>query len=410
MERKPGKHAIVFLLIAVLIDMIGLGMIMPVMPSLLAEITGEGLGPAAAWGGWLMFTYALMQFLFAPVMGNLSDAYGRRRVLLLALGALAVDYAIMGFAPTLVWLFVGRFFAGIFGANFAVANAYIADISPPEKRAQNFGLIGAAFGIGFIIGPAVGGLLGEFGPRVPFFAAAALGLLNVIYGFFVLPETLAPENRRPFAVARANPLGAFRQMRKYPLVLGLLGAMVFFQLAHDVNPSTWSYYAMLKFGWSEAEVGASLAFVGLCMALMMGLGTRLIIPRIGETRAALLGLAMTSIGFMGFAFSSTAWHFLLLMPLSSFMGLVMPSLRAIMSAEVPPNAQGELQGALSSLVGLTMIVAPVLATQTFRAFTDVEAPVYFPGAAFVMASVFTLMSMAVVAAALKVRPRAAAVP
>lgn len=410
MDRKPGKHAIVFLLITVLIDMIGLGMILPVMPSLLAEITGEGIGQAAAWGGWLMFTYALMQFLFAPVMGNLSDAFGRRRVLLLALGALAIDYLIMGFAPTLVWLFIGRFFAGIFGANFAVANAYIADITPPEKRAQNFGLIGAAFGVGFILGPAIGGLLGEFGPRVPFFAAAALGFLNVIYGFFALPETLAPANRRPFAVARANPLGALRQMRKYPLVLGLIGAVVFFQLAHDVNPSTWSYYAMLKFGWSEAEVGASLAFVGLCMALMMGLGTRLIIPRIGEARAALLGLAMTGIGFMGFAFSETLWHFLVFMAILSFMGLVMPSLRAIMSAEVPANAQGELQGALSSVVGLTMIVAPVLATQTFHAFTGGGAPLYFPGAVFVMASVFTLMSAIVVAAVLKARPRAAAVP
>lgn len=410
MDKKPGKHAMVFLLVAVLIDMIGLGMIMPVMPSLLTEITGEGLGSAAAWGGWLAFTYALMQFLFAPVMGNLSDAYGRRRVLLLALGALAVDYAIMGFAPTLVWLFIGRFFAGIFGANFAVANAYIADISPPEKRAQNFGLVGAAFGVGFILGPAVGGLLGEFGPRVPFFAAAALGFVNVAYGFFVLPETLAPENRRPFVLARSNPLGAFRQLRQYPLVLGLLGAVVFFQLAHDVNPSTWSYYAMLKFGWSEAQVGASLAFVGLCMALMMGLGTRLIIPRIGEARAAMLGLAMTGVGFMGFAFSSTVWHFLPLMVVSSFMGLVMPSLRAIMSAEVPGNAQGELQGAMSSVVGLTMIVAPVLATQTFDAFTGGAAPVYFPGAAFIMASIFTLMSLAVVAMVLKARPRAAAAP
>jgi DHA1 family tetracycline resistance protein-like MFS transporter len=401
MARAPGKHAAIFLLVTVLIDMIGLGMIMPVMPSLIGEVTGEGLSEAAAYGGWLMFTYAAMQFLFAPVLGNLSDAYGRRPVLLLSLTALAADYVIMGFAPDLLWLFVGRVLAGMCGANYTIANAYIADISTPEKRAANFGLIGAAFGVGFIIGPAIGGLLGEFGPRVPFFAAAGLGLLNVLYGLFVLPETLKEENRRPFVWLRANPLGALRQMRKYPLVLGLLGASVFFQLAHDVNPSTWSYYTMLKFGWSEADVGASLAFVGLCMALMMGLGTRLIIPRIGEARAAALGLTLTSLGFLGFAFASDGWMFLPFMVVLSFMGLVQPALRSIMAGHVPENAQGELQGAISSVMGLTMTVAPLLSTQIFHAFTQADAPVYFPGAAFVMASACTLMALGVVTVVLK---------
>lgn len=407
MAREPGKHAIIFLLITVLIDMIGLGMIMPVMPSLISGITGEGLGQAAAYGGWLMFTYALMQFLFAPVMGNLSDAYGRRRVLLLALTGLAIDYAIMGLAPSLLWLFIGRFIAGMFGANFAVANAYIADISPPEKRAANFGLIGAAFGVGFIIGPAIGGLLGEYGPRVPFYAAAALGFLNVLYGFFVLPETLKPENRRPFVLTRANPFGAFRQMKQYPLIVGLLAAMVFFQLAHDVNPSTWSYYAMLKFGWSEGDVGASLAIVGIFMALMSGFGTRAIIPRIGEMRAATLGFVCASLGFLGFAFMTEAWMFVPLMAVLSFMALIMPSLRAIMSAEVPDNAQGELQGAISSVMGLTLIAAPVLSTQVFNTFTGPEAPVHFPGAAFMMASVFVLAALAIVTAVLRLREKPA---
>lgn len=407
MPREPGKHAIIFLLITVLIDMIGLGMIMPVMPSLISGITGEGLGQAAAYGGWLMFTYALMQFLFAPVMGNLSDAYGRRPVLLLALTGLAIDYVIMGLAPSLLWLFIGRLIAGLFGANFAIANAYIADISPPEKRAANFGLIGAAFGVGFIIGPAIGGLLGEYGPRVPFYAAAALGFLNVIYGFFVLPETLKRENRRPFVLTRSNPLGAFRQVKQYPLVVGLLGAMVFFQLAHDVNPSTWSYYAMLKFGWSEGEVGASIAVVGICMALMSGFGTRMIIPRLGEVRAARLGFVCASLGLIGFAFMTEAWMFLPLMAVLSFMALIMPSLRSIMSAQVPENAQGELQGAISSVMGLTLIAAPVLSTQVFNSFTGPEAPVHFPGAAFVMAGFFMLTSLAIVTAVLRLREKPA---
>src|SRR6185503_7565026 len=266
-SRPAGKHALVFVVVTVLLDIVGFGLIIPVLPRLLVELTGDSVSQAAIDGGWLAFVYAAMQFVCAPVLGNLSDRHGRRPVLLFAVGALGVDYVVMGLAPTLAWLFLGRAISGMAGASFTPAYAYVADVSPPEKRAQNFGLISAAFGVGFILGPALGGFLGTFGTRTPFFAAAALSLVNLLYGTFVLPESLPLEARRPFDWRRANPLGTLLQMRKHPVVLGLLGALFLWMVAHQVMPATWTFYTKFRFGWSEMMIGASLAAAGVVMAV-----------------------------------------------------------------------------------------------------------------------------------------------
>lgn len=387
-----SKHALAFIFITVLIDTIGFGIIIPVIPSLITSITGEGLNAAARYGGWLMFVYALTPFFCAPIIGNLSDRYGRRPVLLLSLFALAIDYVIMGFAASILVLFVGRMIAGAAGATFATANAFIADVSSEEERAQNFGLIGAAFGIGFIIGPAIGGLLGEFGPRVPFFAAAALALLNMIYGYFILPETLAPENRRPFKIERANPVGAILQMRGYPIVFGLLGAMFFFQIAHDALPATWTYYTMERYDWSERDVGFSLAAVGVIIALVQGLLIRVIIPYFGEELSVYWGFLVGAFGFVGYAFAPTGLILYLFMVPQSMMMIASSALRGIMSKQIPVDSQGELQGALSSLMGLTAMMAPVFMTQLFGFFTSEAAPVYFPGVSFFAAGILVTVT------------------
>lgn len=396
-EPSSNRRALTFIFITVLIDMIGFGIIIPVMPELIMELTGEGLSRAALYGGWLLFLYALMQFFFAPIIGNLSDRFGRRPVLLCSLVAFGFDYLLMGLAPTIVWLFVGRFVAGIAGATHSTANAYIADVSPPEERAQNFGLMGAAFGLGFILGPVLGGLLGEYGPRVPFFAASVLALCNAVYGFLILPETLPAEERRPFDLRRANPVGALAQMRRYPVIVGLFGAFVLYMVSHNANPTTWTYYTMLKFGWTEREVGYSMGFVGLGVALVQGFLIRAAIPRMGELRAVYLGYALMSLAFMGFAFASAGWMMYAFIVPFSLGGLATPALRGIMSNTVPANAQGELQGALSSVMSLTAIVAPVFMTQLFGYFTSDAAPLYFPGAPFLAAGVLLLGSIAVFA-------------
>jgi len=264
-QTKISRSAVFFIFMTVLLDTIGFGIILPVLPGLIMELTGKGLSAAAIYGGWLWFVFAVLQFFCAPLLGNLSDQYGRRPVILFSLFALGLDYLVMGLAPTIAWLFVGRAVAGMAGASYTPAYAYLADISPPEKRAQNFGLVGAAFGMGFILGPAIGGVLGELGPRAPFFAAAGIALVNVVFGYFVLPESLARESRRPFSIARANPLGTLLQLRNYPVVVGLAGVLFLWQLGIQSLPSTWSFYTMFRFGWSKAAIGYSLAFAGLIM-------------------------------------------------------------------------------------------------------------------------------------------------
>jgi DHA1 family tetracycline resistance protein-like MFS transporter len=389
-----SRNALAFIFVTILIDMIGFGIIIPVMPALIVELTGVGLGQAAIWGGRLLVVYAAMQFVFAPIIGNLSDRFGRRPVLLASLVAFGADYVIMGFAPTLAWLFLGRALAGIAGASHTTASAFIADVSAPEERAKNFGLVGAAFGLGFIIGPVIGGLLGEYGARIPFYAAGGLAFANAIYGYLVLPETLPPEKRRPFAWQRANPVGAFGEMRRYPLVIALFAVLFFYQIAHDANPSTWSYYTMLKFDWSPRDVGYSLGAIGVLFALVQGVLIRVVIPRIGEARTVAVGFVAMAVGFVGFAFATRGWMLYAFLVPFSLAGLANPALRGLLSNRVPSNAQGELQGAIASLVSVTAIIAPWLMTELFGAFTSAAAPIYFPGAPFVAAALLMGVALA----------------
>ena len=394
-ETRSTRHALTFVAVTVLLDTIGFGLIIPVLPTLLVELTGKPVNQAAIDGGWLAFVYAAMQFVCAPVLGNLSDRFGRRPVLLIAVGALGVDYIIMGSAPTLAWLFIGRAISGMAGASFTPAYAYVADISPPERRAQNFGVVSAMFGVGFVAGPAIGGLLGGLGPRAPFFAAAGLSLLNFLYGLFVLPESLPVERRRAFLWKRANPLGTLQQMRRHPVVFSLLGALFLWMIANQVMPSTWSYYTKFRFGWSEAMIGASLATAGVVMAISQASLLRLIMPRLGERRTALIGIAIASIGYLGYATATAGWMMFAWLTTWFFGAIVMPTTNALMSHRVSPDAQGELQGAVASLASLSSIIGPPIMTQLFGRFSSPTARVHLPGAAFVAASLLAFSSMTI---------------
>ncbi|MBU6298732.1 MAG: TCR/Tet family MFS transporter [Alphaproteobacteria bacterium] len=396
-ESRTSRHALVFIFITILVDMTGLGLIIPVLPKLIAELTGLGLSGAARYGGLVIFVYAGMQFFFSPVIGSLSDRFGRRPVLILALVAIGIDYTITALAPTITWLFFARALSGMAGASYTTANAYIADISPPEKRAANFGLVGAAFGLGFIFGPAIGGILGQHDVRLPFFIAAALAMANALYGAVVLTESLPQENRRKFEIWRANPLGALTALRRFPFVLPLCGVIVLMRFAHDANPATWTYYTMLKFHWTTAGVGYSLMAAGAITAVVYGGLTRAVIPLIGEVRAVYFGLACGVLAFAGYAFAAQGWQMYAWMLVGSLVGLSMPALNAIMSKEVGPAEQGELQGAVTSVGSLTSIMAPVAMSYLFAYFTSGKAPVYFPGAAFLAASVCLALAAAVFA-------------
>lgn len=407
MLKPITKKAVAFIFVTMLIDSIGLGIILPVLPQLIEDLTGGGLAEAARYGGWLLFLYALAQFICAPIIGNLSDHFGRRPVLLLSLLAMGLDYVLMGFAPTIIWLFIGRLISGICGASYATANAYVADVTPSEQRAQNFGLMGAAFGFGFIIGPVLGGFLGEIGPRAPFFTAAGLALANALYGYLIIPETLPPERRRAFSWARANTLGAFAHLRRTPAALMLAVILFFHQFAHFVLPSVWSFYVMEKYGWSVREVGYSLGFAGLSMALVQGGLIRKVIPRIGPQRAAYIGLIFAALGYFGYAFAPNGLVLYAFMVPAALAGLAFPSINGLISTLAPPNAQGELQGALGSISGFTAIIAPVFMTQLFSLFTAPSAPVHFPGAAFFAAGVLELGAALLLARAIR---RAAPAP
>jgi DHA1 family tetracycline resistance protein-like MFS transporter len=405
-ERKAGGGALLFIFVLVLVDSIGFGIILPVLPRLIMQLAGVGIDRAARYGGWLSFVYALMQFFCAPVLGNLSDRFGRRPVLLFSVLALGIDYLIMGFAPVISWLFLGRMIAGIAGASFTPAYAYVADITPVERRAQNFGLMSAAFGIGFILGPAIGGLLGSFGARAPFFTAGIIALANATLGYFALPESLPPEKRRAFHWLRANPLGTLKQMRHYPAVLTTLGALFLWQLAHQVLPGTWAFYTISKFHWSSAQVGYSLAFVGLLMALSQGVLTRVLIPWIGGMRrAALGGMLAALLAYIGYAFASQGWMMYVVGLTTFLFALTYPSMNALASEQIPSNAQGELQGAVASLGSLSAIIGPPLMTQIFSRFSDPTGAVYFPGAAFLAAAVLTVACAVLFLRALRLTPQ-----
>lgn len=391
MSRSP---ALGFIFVTLLLDVIGFGLIIPVLPNLLEEMTGSDISTAARWGGVLMLTYSGMQFLFSPIVGGLSDKYGRRPVILASLFAFGIDFIIAGFAPNIWWFFLGRVLAGITGASFTSCSAYIADVSPPEKRAQNFGLIGAAFGMGFIIGPLIGGVVSaHWGLRAPFFVAAALALLNWLYGYFILPESLAPENRRPFDWKRANPLGSLLNLRRYPVVLSLAGALMAIYIAGHANQSTWTYITIKKFNWGTDVVGYSLAFTGLMVGIVQGGLTRVVIPRFGAKPSLYFGLAMYAISFVLFAFATDGWMMFAFMVPFSLGGFAGPALQGIISNQVPANEQGELQGSLTSLIAITSIIGPALMTGLFSYFTQPTAPVQFAGAPFLMGAVLCFVSL-----------------
>lgn len=398
---KTQKSAIGFIFVTLLIDFTGFGVIIPVLPRLIEEMTGGGLSMAAVYGGWLTLSYSAMQFISAPILGALSDQYGRRPVLLASLFGLGIDYIFLAFAPTLAWLFAGRILAGITGASFTTAMAYIADVSTPEKRAQNFGLIGAAFGIGFIVGPVIGGLFSEYGLRVPFLISAGLSLLNWLYGYFILPESLGLENRRKFDWKRANPVGALLQMKKYPAIGGLLLTLFLLYLASHAVQSGWTYYTMEKFGWTEKAVGYSLGFVGLIVGIVQGGLIRLIIPKIGQVKAVFYGLFLYMIGFFLFAFAAEGWMMYVFMLPYGLAGIFGPAMQGIIANQVKADSQGEIQGVMAGLMSAAAIIGPLMMTNLFAYFSKDKGLVYFPGAPFLMAALLTLIGIFICSATLK---------
>ena len=390
---KNKKAAIGFIFVTLLLDVIGFGIIIPMMPKLIATLINGSIGDAALYGGWIMFSFSIMQFLFAPIMGNLSDQFGRRRVLLIALFGFGINYIIMAFAPSIMWLFIGRILAGATGASTTTASAYIADVSEPEKRAQNFGIIGAAFGLGFIIGPVMGGVLGQFGERVPFYAAAIITFLNWIYGYFILPESLAKENRRKFDWKRANPFGSLAALKKYPLVAGLIEALVAIYIAAFAVQTTWTYINMEKFHWNQAMIGYSLGFVGLMVAIVQGGLIRYTTPKLGQKNSVYFGLILYALGFVLFAFASQTWMMFAFSIIYCLGGIAGPAIQGLISNQVPANEQGELQGALTSLMSASAIVGPPIMTNIFHYFTSEDTPIYFPGAPYLLGFVLILLSL-----------------
>lgn len=389
----PRRRVVPFVLLTIFIDAIGFGLIMPVLPRLLMSVGTMGLSDAIEVGAWMGFMMAVATFFAAPVLGNLSDRYGRRPVLLIALGGLAVDYLLLAVAHTLPLLFVARALSGVFGGSYAPAQAAIADMTAPEDRAKTFGYVSAAFGLGFVLGPAVGGLLGELGDRAPFYAASALAALNFVYGLTVFPETLQPARRREFVWRRANPLGALAVARAAPGTLPVMGVLVLWQIASLVYPLVWSFYAIAQFGWSSAMIGASLAAVGVTIAISQTVLTGPLVKRFGERDAATVGLVFACIGFVAYAFAQATWQVYAIMLCIAMQGLVQPSLMAMLSRRATAETQGETQGVASMALGLGSLVAPLLLTGVMAYFTTPDAPIYFPGAAFLVATVFGLAAI-----------------
>jgi len=392
MAKNKKEAALGFIFITLLIDIIGFGIIIPILPQLIQGLIHGTLSDASRYGGLLIFAYSFMQFLCSPIIGNLSDQFGRRPVLLCSLFGFGIDYLFLAFAPSIAWLFVGRLIAGVTGASITTGSAYISDISTPEKKAQNFGMIGAAFGLGFIIGPVLGGYLAHFGVRAPFIGAAVLTLINWLYGYFILPESLSKENRRPFEWKRANPIGSLKMLNKYPVIAGMVMSITLIYIASHSVQTTWSYYTIEKFHWSQTMVGNSLGVVGICVMIVQGFLIRKIIPAIGQEKSVYIGLALYALGFVLFALASSTWMMFSFTAVYCLGGIAMPSIQGIISAHVSPNEQGELQGALTSLMSATSILGPLLMTNIFAYFTANNAPFYFPEAPFILSAVLTLVS------------------
>ena len=390
-EEKFVRRGLLLVFLILLLDVTGIAIIMPVLPEFLSELTGDSINAAAVDGGWLLLVYAGMQFLFSPLIGNLSDRFGRRPILLASVLTFAIDNLICALAGSFWMLFVGRILAGISGASIATCSAYIADVSYEQNRARNFGLIGIAFGIGFIVGPILGGILGEFGPRIPFFGAAALAFVNFLLACFFLPETLAAQNRRAFDLARANPFGALKQMRQYR-GMGWIGAVMFlYYLAHTVYPAAWSFVSAYRYGWSEARIGLSLGMYGVGAALVMGLVMPRFVRRFGEWKTALIGIGFAGVAMLGYAFAWQGWMVYVVIVLTALEGVAEAPLRSIAAGKVPPSAQGELQGAMTSLSSLTTILGPLLFAGLFSRFTGPAAPVEFAGAPYALAGFFIFL-------------------
>ena len=392
MLKNNKQAAIGFIFITMLIDITGWGIIIPVIPKLIKELIHGDISEAAKYGGWLTFAYAITQFMFAPLIGNLSDKFGRRPIILISLFAFSMDYLLLAFAPTITWLFIGRIIAGLTGASITTASAYIADVSTPENRAKNFGMIGAAFGLGFIIGPVIGGLLGQYGSRVPFYAAAVLCLLNFLYGYFILPESLSVDNRRNFNLKRANPIGAFMNIRKRPSLYGLLFSLFLVYVASHSIQGNWSYFTMYKFHWDEKMVGISLGVIGLLVGLVQGVLIRWINPILGNEKSIYIGLALYTLGLSLFAMATESWMVFLFLVPYCLGGIAGPAMQAVISSKVDASEQGEIQGTLSSLMSASTIIGPPLMSSVFYYFTHNDAPFKFAGAPFVLGASLMLIS------------------
>jgi MFS transporter, DHA1 family, tetracycline resistance protein len=389
---QKRQAALGFIFATLLIDVMGLGIIIPVIPKLIEHLIHGDVSDASGYAGWLTAAYAGMQFLFAPLIGNLSDKYGRRPVLLFSLLGFSVDYLFSAFAPTIAWLFVGRIVAGITGASFTTGSAYIADISTPENRAANFGMVGVAFGLGFIIGPVIGGILGKYDVHYPFIAAAVLALLNATYGYFILPESLDQAHRRPLELKRCSPWGTLIQLKKYKSVIGLAISLFLIYFAAQAVQSVWTFYTMDKFNWNEAQIGYSLGAVGLFVALVQGGLIRVIIPKFGQERSIWVGLMLYAIGLLLFAFATKGWMMYAFLVPYCLGGIAGPALQGYMSGNVPPNEQGELQGGLTSLMSVSSIFGPLLMTESFYYFTKPNPFFQFPGMPFLIGSALMLLS------------------
>jgi len=408
-DRKP---ALKFIFITLVLDLLGIGIIVPILPALVKEMNGDMQGATLTYG-ILLSVYSLMQFLFAPLMGSLSDRFGRRPVLLVSLFGAGLDYFLLAWAPTLMWFFVGRVLAGITGANFSAAMAYIADVSPPEKRAANFGLVGAAFGLGFAVGPFIGGLLSdvgshEFGLRLPFYVAGTLTLINWFYGLLVLPESLKDENRRAFSWKRSNPVGSLLAMRRYPMVLGLAFSYFLISVAHQVYPSTWMLYTDFRFDWTPKQGGYSLALVGLMAAIVQGGLARRLIPLWGEQKAAFIALVINVVAFIFYGLSTQGWMVYPVIIFGALGGIAAPAIQGMTANSVADNEQGGLQGMLSSLVAVAGIIGPLIATGLFEFFISEDAPFHLPGAAFFSSAL--IVAVAIVLAVIACRKQSSQSP
>jgi DHA1 family tetracycline resistance protein-like MFS transporter len=393
---KTRKAALVFIFITVVVDVLALGIIIPVLPKLVEGFLGGDTARAAEMYGLFGTVWALMQFIFSPALGALSDRFGRRPVILISCFGLGLDYILMAMAPTLWWMFAGRVISGITAASFATAGAYIADVTPPEKRAEGFGMIGAAWGVGFVMGPALGGLLGEVNPRLPFWFAAGLTLLNALYGLFVLPESLEPESRKSFAWRRANPIGSLTLLRSHPELLGLSSVNFIYYLAHQVLPSVFVLYASFRYGWNERAVGLTLAVIGVFTIIVQAGVVKRAVALFGERRALFAGLICGGAGYAIYGLAPVGIVFLSALPIFAFMGLFGPSAQGLMTRHVGPSEQGQLQGANSSIMGITGLIGPGLFTLTFASFIGAHRDWRLPGAPFMLASL--LMALALVLA------------